>query len=130
MAVASVSCLGHTKAWFVAFGMTLTPSTVAPIRLKAIQMPQFWLVSSSAFRCSFVARQIAVKVQKGLCLTKIEEEAVSRMQARCPDGHCLRGPSYTGDDGPDRVVDPVQILIRHHTDFKRNTLPGLITASY
>ena len=43
-----------------------------------------WLPSNKSFRCSFVARQIAVKVKYQLWLTQAEHDSMARVLATCP----------------------------------------------
>jgi hypothetical protein len=43
-----------------------------------------WLPSNKSFRCSFVARQIAVKVKYQLWVTQAEHDAMTRVLASCP----------------------------------------------
>ncbi len=44
-----------------------------------------WLPPNKAFRCAYVARQIAVKHQYGLWVTQAERDAMARVLAACPD---------------------------------------------
>jgi len=43
-----------------------------------------WLPPQKAFRCSYVARQTAVKLKYGLWMTQGEKAAISRVAATCP----------------------------------------------
>lgn len=43
-----------------------------------------WLPPNKSFRCSFVARQIAVKVKYELWVTQAEHDAMARVLASCP----------------------------------------------
>jgi hypothetical protein len=43
-----------------------------------------WLPSNKSFRCSFVARQIAVKAKYQLWVTQAEHDAMERVLASCP----------------------------------------------
>lgn len=43
-----------------------------------------WLPANKEFRCSFVARQIAVKAKYQLWVTQAEHDAMSRVLASCP----------------------------------------------
>jgi hypothetical protein len=43
-----------------------------------------WLPPLKRYRCSFVARQVAVKVKYGLWVTKPEKEAIARILTSCP----------------------------------------------
>lgn len=44
-----------------------------------------WLPSNRAYRCSFVARQIAVKISYNLWVTQAEHDAIYRVLQECPD---------------------------------------------
>ncbi|MFW0790065.1 HNH endonuclease family protein [Gordonia sp. CPCC 205333] len=44
-----------------------------------------WLVPNRHFRCSYVARQIAVKTRYRLWVTDAEKQAMSRVLSRCPN---------------------------------------------
>jgi hypothetical protein len=44
-----------------------------------------WLPPNKAFRCEYVARQIAVKAAYGLSVTAPERAAMQRVLADCPD---------------------------------------------
>ena len=43
-----------------------------------------WLPPSKAYRCSYAARQIAVKAKYGLWVTRTERDALGRILATCP----------------------------------------------
>ena len=43
-----------------------------------------WLPPNKAYRCSYAARQVAVKVKYGLWVTGAEGEALTRILAACP----------------------------------------------
>jgi len=43
-----------------------------------------WLPPSKAYRCAYVARQVAVKYTYGLWMTAAEHDAVARVLATCP----------------------------------------------
>jgi hypothetical protein len=44
-----------------------------------------WLPAQKAFRCQYVARQIAVKRTYSLWVTSAEKEAISTVLSACPD---------------------------------------------
>jgi hypothetical protein len=44
-----------------------------------------WLPSNKSFRCSFVARQIAVKAKYQLWVTQAEHDAMERVLSACPN---------------------------------------------
>ena len=43
-----------------------------------------WLPPNKAYRCSYAARQVAVKVKYGLWVTSAERDALARILATCP----------------------------------------------
>jgi hypothetical protein len=43
-----------------------------------------WLPPNRAYRCSYVARQVAVKVDYGLWMTQAERDAIVRVLSSCP----------------------------------------------
>ncbi|WP_143965321.1 HNH endonuclease family protein [Gordonia zhaorongruii] len=43
-----------------------------------------WLVPSKPFRCTYVARQVAVKAKYDLWVTSAERDAIERVLAKCP----------------------------------------------
>jgi hypothetical protein len=43
-----------------------------------------WLPPNTAFRCAYVARQVAVKVAYGLWVTQAERDAMERVLSACP----------------------------------------------
>ncbi len=44
-----------------------------------------WLPPLKSYRCRYVARQVAVKAQWRLWVTRAEQDAMARVLARCPD---------------------------------------------
>lgn len=44
-----------------------------------------WLPSNKAFRCQYIARQIAVKVKYSLWVTAAEKQAMEQVLSSCPD---------------------------------------------
>lgn len=44
-----------------------------------------WLPPNKAFRCAYVARQVAVKAKYGAWVTAAERDAVARVLSACPD---------------------------------------------
>ena len=44
-----------------------------------------WLPANKAYRCSFVARQVAVKISYNLWVTQAEYDAIYRVLQDCPD---------------------------------------------
>jgi hypothetical protein len=43
-----------------------------------------WLPSNKAYRCAFVARQVAVKISYNLWVTQAEYDAINRVLQDCP----------------------------------------------
>jgi hypothetical protein len=43
-----------------------------------------WLPPAKPYRCSYVARQVAVKAKYGLWITRAERDAIRRVLALCP----------------------------------------------
>ncbi|MFF4933329.1 HNH endonuclease family protein [Streptomyces griseofuscus] len=52
-----------------------------------------WLPANKAFRCTYVARQIAVKAKYRLWITPAEHTAMARVLAACPDQQLPRDDS-------------------------------------
>ena len=50
-----------------------------------------WLPSNTAFRCSYVARQVSVKHKFGLYVTAAERAAMERVLSRCPGQPLMTG---------------------------------------
>lgn len=44
-----------------------------------------WLPPNKAFRCDYVARQVAVKVKYALWVTEAEKNAIGKILAKCPN---------------------------------------------
>ena len=49
-----------------------------------------WLPANKAFRCQYVARQIAVKAKYTLWVTTAEKEAMQRVLGSCPDQSAIQ----------------------------------------
>jgi len=63
-----------------------------------------WLPPQKAFRCAYVARQVAVKAEYGLWVTAAERDAIARVLATCPDEPLPQDDTlvvvpFTGADG-------------------------------
>lgn len=84
---------------WVSGGQKLTPEQKAaiandPLNLLAVDGPanmqkrdrdaSGWLPKNKGFRCSYVARQIAVKGKYGLSVTPAEKQAMVRVLGSCP----------------------------------------------
>ena len=78
-------------AWTVAKRTNLAND---PLELLAVDGPlngqksdgdaASWLPPNKSYRCSFVARQVAVKSKYGLWVTQAEKDAIARILATCP----------------------------------------------
>ncbi len=71
-----------------------------------------WLPPRRGFRCTYVARQIAIKRRYGLWVTAAERNAMRRVLARCPDqrlpaASSLPAPSISVAAPPPREPTPV-----------------------
>jgi hypothetical protein len=72
----------------------LTDFANDPLNLLAVDGPSnqqksdsdaaSWLPKSKSYRCSYVARQVAVKKRYGLWMTQAEHDAIARVLASCP----------------------------------------------
>jgi Protein of unknown function (DUF1524)/Excalibur calcium-binding domain len=60
-----------------------------------------WLPPNKAFRCAYVARQVAVKHTYGLWVTSAERDAMTRVLSTCPDE-----PPPTGSATPTTAATP------------------------
>lgn len=71
-----------------------------------------WLPGNHAFRCTYVARQVAVKATYGLWITQAEHDAIARVLSACPDEPALvsafaaPAPQPTPETAP---VEPDQV---------------------
>ncbi|MFC8924183.1 DUF1524 domain-containing protein [Cellulosimicrobium sp. NPDC057127] len=61
-----------------------------------------WLPPHKAFRCAYVARQVAVKDAYGLWVTPAEHDAIARVLGSCPDEPL----PVAADDGVPRTAEP------------------------
>ncbi|CAM3587523.1 DUF1524 domain-containing protein [Micrococcus flavus] len=67
-----------------------------------------WLPPNKAYRCPFVARQVAVKAEYGLWVTAAERDAIARVLAACPDQEVPtrgRAGSLPGGGAAEPVVE-------------------------
>lgn len=64
--------------------LNLIATTRSPNSAKSDSDAASWLVPNKAFRCKYVARQVAVKTRYQLWVTKAEKEAIARVLATCP----------------------------------------------
>jgi len=64
--------------------LNLEPSDASANRQKGDGDAATWLPSNKAWRCDYVARQVAVKTKYGAWVTQAEQEAMVRVLATCP----------------------------------------------
>ncbi|MEN0129585.1 MAG: DUF1524 domain-containing protein [Brevundimonas sp.] len=64
-----------------------------------------WLPPNKAFRCDYVARQVAVKRSYGLWVTQAEQDAMVRVLATCPKHKLPKSDPVPGPGGAD-LGDP------------------------
>ena len=65
--------------------LNLEPVDAGENRAKGDGDAATWLPPDSAFRCEYVARQIAVKVKYGVWVTPAEHDAMATVLGTCPD---------------------------------------------
>lgn len=63
-----------------------------------------WLPPNKAYRCSYVARQVAVKARYGWWVTLAEHDAIGRILASCPG---QKAPGEAGSPRDDRFAATV-----------------------
>ncbi|MCY0991168.1 DUF1524 domain-containing protein [Nannocystis sp. ILAH1] len=71
-------------------------------RAKGGSNAALWLPPNPAYRCAYVARQIAVKAKYGLWITEDEREAMKKVLQGCPDEVVPEGGGPI--DAPEAVV--------------------------
>ncbi|MDN4474697.1 DUF1524 domain-containing protein [Demequina sp. SYSU T00192] len=91
----------ETRVEFANDPLNLEPVDAGANRQKGDADAASWLPSSTAFRCDYVARQIAVKAAYGVWVTQAELDAMLLVLDTCPG----QGLPARGDD-LDVVVDP------------------------
>lgn len=65
--------------------LNLMSSDATANRQKGDKNAASWLPANKAFRCAYVARQVAVKQKYGLWVQLAEKEAIARVLSSCPD---------------------------------------------
>jgi len=92
--------------------LNLQPTDASANRQKGDGDAATWLPPNKAYRCAYVARQIAVKKKYGLWVTGAERDAMVRVLRSCPD-QALPGPgpqptiaSNTGGPPPGSTPKP------------------------
>jgi broad specificity phosphatase PhoE len=86
--------------------LNLQATTQAANSAKGDADAATWLPPARAYRCTFVARQVAVKATYGLWVTPAERDAMARVLDRCPDTPL---PGRQGEDEP----MPLIAIVRH-----------------
>ncbi|MFB9784848.1 HNH endonuclease family protein [Rhodococcus baikonurensis] len=64
--------------------LNLIATTQAPNSAKSDSDAATWLPPNKAFRCAYVARQVAVKLRYRLWVTKAEKDAIVAVLSTCP----------------------------------------------
>ena len=65
--------------------LNLLAVDAGPNRSKGDGDTATWLPANKAFRCTYVARQVAVKKKYGLWVTSAEKSAMSKVLSTCPN---------------------------------------------
>ncbi len=65
--------------------LNLQPTDAAANRQKGDGDTATWLPPNTSYRCTYVARQVAVKVKYDLSVTEAERDAMIRVLSECPD---------------------------------------------
>jgi len=61
-----------------------------------------WLPANKPYRCSYAARQVAVKMRYGLWVTSAERDALARVLATCPSQPLPTAAAFVLGGGPER----------------------------
>ncbi len=85
--------------------LNLLPVDASANRQKGDGDAATWLPANKSFRCSYVARQVAVKTKYDLWVTPSERAAIERVLGACP-GQRLPADSGAPVLVPVRVTDP------------------------
>ncbi|MDC7122678.1 DUF1524 domain-containing protein [Cellulomonas fimi] len=68
-----------------------------------------WLPPNTAYRCAYVARQVAVKHAYGLWVTAAERDAIAGVLASCPDEPLPAGTPLPPEQAAPAPVDPAPV---------------------
>lgn len=82
---------GHARELLANDPLNLVATAAATNRAKSDGDAATWLPPARDYRCTYVARQVAVKARYGLWVTAAERDAIARVLARCP-GEQLPAP--------------------------------------
>ena len=101
-----------------------------------------WLPPRKAFRCAYVARQVAVKRRYGLWVTRAERRAIARVLHRCPEQRLptsgpppqvsSSAPAPSSPPGPQKVrvfANCTAARAAGVTPIRRSTNPALYKAN-
>ncbi len=86
--------------------LNLLPVDASANRAKGDGDAATWLPPRKAFRCAYVARQVAVKAKYGLWVTPAERDAVARVLGACPDEPLPPDPTAAPVLVPLRLDEP------------------------
>ena len=78
--------------------LNLIATTQAPNTAKSDGDAATWLPGNKLFRCTYVARQVAVKIRYRLWVTQAEKDAIGRVLTQCP------GQALPSDDEAARAT--------------------------
>ena len=65
-----------------------------------------WLPPNKPYRCSYAARQVAVKTRYGLWVTSAERDALARILATCPSQTLPTAAAFVLGGGPEQSAGP------------------------
>ena len=83
-----------------------------------------WLPPRKAFRCQFIARQVAVKRTYGLWVTRAERDAMARVLATCPNQRLPAGTPAAPITTPPATPAPPRPAPAPTTPSPRPTTPA------
>jgi hypothetical protein len=92
--------------------LNLQPTDASANRQKGESDAASWLPPKRSYRCTYVARQAAVKIKYELWVTAAEKEAMLRVLSKCPEQNLPRpGPqptfaTNTGGKAPSATIKP------------------------
>lgn len=86
--------------------LNLLPVDASANRQKGDGDAATWLPPRKAFRCAYVARQIAVKQKYSLWVTPPEKAAMARILATCPDRGLVRDRWHLPTRVTNNITDP------------------------
>ncbi len=75
-------------------------------RQKSASNAASWLPPNKAYRCAYVARQIAVKAKYGLAVTPSEKAQMTRQLATCPGRAMTKDVTHAATMVDQNITDP------------------------